>query len=194
MIHDLDNLTRTLAVRQRRVLPEAMRGRAAVMVALYGDGPDYQVLYTVRTSKVEHHKGEISFPGGACDPEDAGIAETALRESLEEVGIQPADVSILGLLDDMVTGSQFTVTPVVARVKAHPYNFSIHEFEVDKLLQVPLSHLNNATNHVPHPRAGTNSRAYKFGDHVIFGATASMTTHFLGLAIGTQPVGSQRVP
>ena len=181
MIRDLGALSHTLAARKRLELPTANLGRAAVLVGLYGPGPDYQVLYTVRTSRVEHHKGQISFPGGGCDPDDQGIVHTAVRETLEEIGVHQEHLSVLGLLDDMVTSSQFTVTPVVARIDKHPYDFVLHAVEVDTLLSVPLSHLADAKNVVPATERlnGLSVPAYRFGEHVIWGATARMTSNFL---------------
>ena len=165
-----------------------MEGRpaASVLVPLYGPGPDYQVIYTVRSYRVEHHKGEISFPGGAAEPHDGSFEATALRESFEEVGIARHHVTVLGLLDDIVTRSGFVVTPVVGRVETYPYAFVVDAVEVAELLEVPLSHLRDEANHVPHPnpREGVQPPfpSYQFGEHVIFGATASITAGFLHLA------------
>ena len=189
MMGELGDLSRVLAERKRMDLPAAKLGRAAVLVGLYGPSPDYQVLYTVRTSRVEHHKGQISFPGGRCDPEDTGIVQTALRETLEEIGVLTEHVTVLGLLDDMITSSQFTVTPVVARIDKHPYDFRLHEVEVDTLLAVPLSHLTDANNVMPplQRSEGTPVNSYRFGEHMIWGATARMTAHFLDILRGMNP-------
>ncbi len=180
---DLDRLAQHLGARPRRAIGDPSRPRAAVLVALYGPGPDFKLLYTVRTHHVEHHKGEISFPGGGRDPGDESEVFTALRESHEEVGIVQGDVTVLGLLDDVVTRSNFVVTPVVGRVGQHPYRFTLYEPEVAELLEVPLSHLRDAANHVPHPRLPAHQQppfpSYQFGQHVIFGATALMTARFL---------------
>ncbi len=170
------------------MIPDAGRPRAAVLLALYGPPPDYRLIYTVRSYEVEHHKGEISFPGGARDPEDPSDVGTALRESYEEVGIKAEDVTVLGLLDDVVTRSNFVVTPVVGRVEAYPYSFRLYEAEVAELLEVPLSHLADPANHVPSPRRATGEQppypSYRFGEHVIFGVTALITTRFLSVAPG----------
>lgn len=182
-IRDLDHLSKTLAARKRHELPAAGLGRAAVLVGLYGPGPDYHVLYTVRTSRVEHHKGQISFPGGRCDPGDTGIVHTALRETHEEIGIQHHHVTVLGLLDDIITSSQFTVTPVLAQIKEHPYDFKLQEIEVETLLTVPLSHLADPANRLlmDEGKEVRPGASYRFGQHVIWGATARMTTHFLDI-------------
>lgn len=185
LVTDLDDISRILSSRQRRVTPPSGRLTAAVLLCLYGPAPDFRVIYTVRTQEVEHHKGEISFPGGVRDPEDASLVDTALRESFEEVGIAAKDVTVLGLLDDTVTISNFVVTPVVGRIELHPYEFILHEVEVGELLEVPLSHLMDPANqqHDPRNRLGQlrPTPSYRFGHHLIYGATAAMTTGFLDL-------------
>ena len=197
MITDLGEISRLFDSRERQVIPETGRPRAAVLVALYGPGPDYRVLYTVRTQRVEHHKGETSFPGGGCDPEDSSLTATALRESFEEVGIEPQDVTVLGLMNDMVTRSNFVVTPVLGRVGPHPYRFRCHEAEVAELLEVPLSHLADPANQVSDPRGSGSASprpfpSFQFGPHLIFGATAFMTTALLSLLQSEGAVGSEK--
>ena len=185
MLTNLGQISQILGSRKRRVITEAGRPRACVLVLLYNPPPDYQLIYTLRTQKVEHHKGEISFPGGVQDPEDQSLIHTALREAWEEVGLRSEDVNVLGLLDDIVTRSNFVVTPVLGRIEPSPYRFIVSEQEVAELLKVPLSHLTDPRNHVPHPDYPNDpSKAfpsYKFRQHVIFGATALMTNELLKL-------------
>ena len=181
---DLARLEEALRDRERRTIRDGARGRAGVLVPLYGPGPDYRILYTVRSYEVEHHKGEISFPGGASDPGDGSIEETALREGYEEIGVSSDDVAVLGLMDDIMTRTHFSVTPVVGKVLGHPYDFKLLEREVGELLEVPISHLTDASNHVEGFSASDGPVpfvSYRFGEHVIFGATAAMTTQFLSL-------------
>ena len=182
---DLKAIERALASRERRVIPHEGRPVAAVLVTLYGPPPDFRIIYTVRSYDVEHHKGEISFPGGVRDRGDDSLAATALRESFEEVGIKTEDVSVLGMLDDIVTITNFVVTPVVGRVEGHPYPFRPFEPEVAELLEVPLSHLRDPVNHVAHPKPPRGLQlpfpSFRFGEHLIFGATARMTASFLEL-------------
>ena len=72
---------------------------AAVMILLYPKDGEYCILLNKRSEEVEHHKGEISFPGGARDPEDRDSLETALRETEEEMGIKGEDVTVIGEMD-----------------------------------------------------------------------------------------------
>lgn len=176
---------RILAAREPKPVTDPKYTRAAVLLALGPDGADHRVIFTVRTSKVEHHKGEISFPGGARDPQDTDLAFTALRESHEEIGLRPQDVQLLGQLDDFVTMTGFAVTPFVGAFP-YPYVYKPHEEEVAEILEVPLQHLVDPHNHVPDPRGnrGPVRRdyvCYQFGQHVIYGATAMMTKRFLDL-------------
>ena len=104
------------------------------------------VLLTERTAHLSTHSGQVAFPGGRADPEDATPAHTALREAQEEVGLAPDYVEVLGALPTYVTGSSFIITPVVALVrpdcvlKPNPY-------EVADLFEVPLDFLLNPANH-----------------------------------------------
>ena len=181
---DLARLEEWLRGRERWQGVEGERPRAGVLIPLYGPGPDFRVLYTVRTQEVEHHKGEISFPGGGVEPADESLEQTALRETHEEVGIVPTDVTLLGRMDDVITISDFLVTPVVGRVEVYPYAFAPARLEVAEVLEVPLSHLRDPANRAAHPnppkgRSRAKFPAYRFGQHLIFGATALMTTRLL---------------
>lgn len=169
-------------LRRLREKPDADRlpeGRpAGVILLLYGKGQDDQIIYTVRTSLVEHHKGEISFPGGMKDDDDASLRHTALREAHEEIGVDPAHVEVVGELDEILTRkTSFVVTPFVG-VIPHPYEFRPSPHEVDEVLAVPISHLLDPRNVAADPDFGY---VYRYGRHVIWGATARITTQFLDL-------------
>ncbi|HSR32918.1 MAG TPA: CoA pyrophosphatase, partial [Anaerolineae bacterium] len=127
-----------LASRDRSELDDPSLACAAVLVPLFCREGEWHVLVTRRTQLVEHHKGQISFPGGACDPEDADLQATALRETFEEIGIPPGAVEILGALDDFMTVTDFVVTPFVG-VIPHPFVYQLNELEVEAVIEVPLS-------------------------------------------------------
>jgi len=179
-----EDIRHILSQRERNVINDPRFYPAGVLVLLYEKEGEYYVVFTKRTSNVEHHKGEISFPGGAFDNEDKTIEFTALRETYEEVGVKVQDVEILGKLDDMVTRSNFAVTPLVGTIP-YPYSFKINEIEVAELLEVPLSHLLDKKNLIQETRAFNGvthvMQSYQFKEHVIFGATAMMLRQFLDL-------------
>ncbi len=113
---------------------------AAVLLPLYLKEGACHILFTKRTEQLHHHRGEISFPGGARHPEDRDMLATALRESREEVGIDPSDVEILGALDDFFSIHDYLVTPYVGFLPAD-YRFRINPAEIERLIEVPLDHL-----------------------------------------------------
>jgi 8-oxo-dGTP pyrophosphatase MutT (NUDIX family) len=155
---------------------------AGVLMLLYAKAGDICVLLNKRTDRVEHHKGEISFPGGAQDPEDATILDTALREAHEEMGIHRKDVEILCRLDQVTTRSLFSITPFVGTMPPS-YPFRASGIEVAEVLEVPLPVLLDPSSWRGTARAGESAqnREYAYGEHLIWGATARMLTQFLGL-------------
>jgi 8-oxo-dGTP pyrophosphatase MutT (NUDIX family) len=112
--------------------------RSAVLIPLFEAKGEFRLLFTKRTTKVEAHKGQISFPGGRTDRGDKSPEETALREAEEEIGLRREDVTMLGRIDDAVTlTSNYIVHPFVGLIP-HPYYFRINPGEVDRILEVPL--------------------------------------------------------
>ena len=127
---------------------------AAVLVALVQRPPTsgddgLHVLLTLRTEHLRDHAGQISFPGGRCEPQDAGPEATALREAEEEVGLPHAQVEVIGQLPSYTTVTSFVVTPVVALVQA-PYALALDSFEVAEAFEVPLAWLMNPAHHRRH--------------------------------------------
>ena len=157
---------------------------AAVLVVLYAKDDDYCVLLNKRSEEVEHHKGEISFPGGAWEPKDESLMATALRETHEEMGVLPEDVDVLGELDDTPTSSRFLISPYVGAIPEQ-YRFKPSELEVAEILEVPvLTLLDDECVRDEVRIAGgrlINSPAYSFQGHLIFGATARILNRFLEL-------------
>jgi 8-oxo-dGTP pyrophosphatase MutT (NUDIX family) len=129
-----------LANRTRQTLDDRELTCAAVLIPLLHKEGKWHVLVTQRTQHVEHHKGQISFPGGACDPEDADLVATALRETQEEIGVPPEAIEVLGALDDVPTITGFTVTPLVG-VIPHSFPYQLNAHEVGSVVEVPLSFL-----------------------------------------------------
>ncbi len=113
---------------------------AAVLVPLFQKNRRTHILLTKRTDHLEHHKGQISFPGGAFNYEDLDCLTTALRETEEEIGIEMDGVEILGELDHIITVTNFRVCPYVGIIP-YPYPFKLSSFEVERLIELPLDTL-----------------------------------------------------
>jgi len=156
---------------------------AAVLLLLYEKKREPHIILTRRTNYVEHHKGETSFPGGAFDAEDGDLLTTALRETEEEIGVRPQDVEVLGRLDDIVTITDFLVSPFVGLLPAPNYPFVANAHEVAELVEVPLRHLMDERNLERTMRPFRDRvlpiLTYNYGDHRIWGATARILKGFL---------------
>ncbi len=160
------------------VLPEGRKLRAAgVLIALQHNPEGLRLILTKRNSALKHHPGQISFPGGKVDPGDDGPIGAALRESHEEIGLDPANVEILGTLPVHETVTGFNVTPVLGRVLAdfHPVP---EAGEVDEVFAVPFQHVLQLQNYQIQSRLWRGSvRRYfvvPYGPYYIWGATARM--------------------
>jgi 8-oxo-dGTP pyrophosphatase MutT (NUDIX family) len=182
----IDLIRKSLDARTPLHLDEPSLARAAVLLPLYDSNGEPHVLFTVRSELVEHHKGQISFPGGAHDPGDGNLAHTAIRETFEEIGVAMEHVEIMGQLDEMITVSNFLVRPFVGRItQPGPYPFAHSEIEVAEILEVPLAHLRNEANVIVEPRVYQGREimaySYRFRHHLIWGATARILKQFLDL-------------
>jgi 8-oxo-dGTP pyrophosphatase MutT (NUDIX family) len=127
-------------------LPSTALRPAAVLVPLVDHADNMTVLLTQRTAHLTAHAGQISFPGGRIEEDDADPTAAALRETEEEIGLSRAHVSIIGQLDTYVTGTGFEITPIVGIV-APPFELSIDPFEVAEAFEVPLSYILDRRNH-----------------------------------------------
>ena len=154
---------------------------AAVIVFIYYKQKDLSVLLNKRSLLVEHHKGEISFPGGVMDHTDKSILDTALREAEEEMGIKPADVEIASQLSSVITRTNFLITPFVGIIP-ESYPFVINKEEIDQILEIPLANMIKqleqqiGANNAITPE---NSFHYSYGNHIIWGATANILSELL---------------
>ena len=178
------DIRRLLAARPKRSLNDPAYVPAAVLLILYPREDGFHILLQKRTDQVEHHKGEISLPGGARDPEDDTLLATALREAWEEMGIRPEDVEVLGELDDTPTRSRFCISTFVATIP-YPYTFRVNPVECAEVLEVPLAALLHPSNAREEARwlDGRLERSYAYAHqhHLIYGATARILQGFLDL-------------
>ena len=154
---------------------------AAVLVPMVWHDEEWHLLFTRRTDRVESHKGQVSFPGGACDEGETAPEQTALREAEEEIGIQQADIRVLGRLANLITISYFRVTPVVGVVR-WPTVFRVGEHEVARVFTIPLTWLANESNRWQFEIPGRNRSViayHPYDGELLWGATARMTVDFL---------------
>lgn len=112
--------------------------QSAVMILLMNKGNEACVLLTKRTETVGTHKGQVALPGGGADSDDPDLLHTALRESHEEMGIDPDHVEVLGRFDDFISIAGFTVATFVGAIP-YPYPYTISRDEIDDFVEVPLS-------------------------------------------------------
>jgi 8-oxo-dGTP pyrophosphatase MutT (NUDIX family) len=139
--------------------------------------PQPTLLFTRRTETLARHSGQVSFPGGRCEACDPSAVETALRETFEETGIAPAQVTVAGYLDRYLTGTGFDIQPVVG-VLAEGFALTPDPREVAEIFEVPLAFLFDPANRRREMRAiGEGQRrfhAFTWQGHEIWGATAAI--------------------
>ena len=177
-------IRKKLSSRQRKVIEHPPFSHAAVLVPLFQKDGNCHLLFTKRSEEVKYHKGEISFPGGVVDEEDKELINTALREAFEEIGLKENDVQIIGILDDIVTITEFIVTPIVG-LFPYPYPFKVSEAEIAELIEVPLASLLDedcfSEREIIRGTGKEVVYAYQYGNHIIWGATARILKQFLDL-------------
>ena len=183
----LDRIRRRLAEGPRRegefngdgrdLAPPRPPTPAAVLVPLVEREQAPSVLLTRRTDHLHHHPGQISFPGGRLEADDASPVHAALRETEEEIGLARSHVELIGALPDYLTGTGFRVTPVVGLVHP-PFDLTLDAFEVAEAFEVPLAHFLDPRNHQEHSilHEGRMRRfhAMPWHGYFIWGATAGI--------------------
>jgi len=181
-----------IAARLARPAPEDARGMsdgfrlpgrdgeptaAAVLVPVVNRPDGLTMLLTQRSADLPNHPGQISFPGGRVEPEDASLAAAALREAEEEVGLPGERVEVLGELATYETVTGFRVTPIVGWVEP-PFTLTPDPVEVADVFEVPLAFLLDEANQQRHFRMQGERRrdfwAIPYGERYIWGATAAM--------------------
>ncbi len=155
---------------------------AAVLLPLYIRDHALWTLFTKRTDTVEHHKGQISFPGGGQHPEDGNLWVTAIRETEEEIGVPQESIRLLGALPRMVTVTDFDVSPFVGAIP-YPVTFRPEAGEVESILEIPLSYLLDPDvveeQAVRWKGRDIRTLVYHYRGHAIWGATARILADFL---------------
>lgn len=165
--------------------------RAAVLLLLLEKHGETHVIFTKRTDSVAYHKNQISLPGGNVEISDSSLLHTALRETEEELGIPPDQIEILGQLSPVkVSVSQYNVTPFVGRLVSTPA-YRPDPAEVAEVIEVPVSVLKDPVNSWQeermYPEGPILVNFFRYGDHIIWGATARILREFLD-KLGAYPI------
>lgn len=168
-------------------LPGLELREAAVLVPLFERGGEPWALFTKRPHTLRSHAGQISFPGGARDPEDETPLHAALRESWEELGIPPRRVEVLGMLDESPTITQYRIQPFVGVIPGD-LQYRPSPVEIELIIEVPLSHLlRPGTRREELWRRNDEEHLvyfFDYGPHVIWGATARILVDLFERARG----------
>lgn len=180
-----DRLKQALSQRRKSSIVDASRVLSAVLIPIYYKQGRYYILFTKRTEKVQDHKGQISFPGGAYEEKDRTLVNTALRECAEEIGLATEAVELLGELDDFSTmNSGYIISPFVAIIP-WPYPFKVDPIEVEEIIEAPISVLLDKDcvrqeTEIADGQA-VNTYFYHYQGKVIWGATARILNQFLDI-------------
>jgi 8-oxo-dGTP pyrophosphatase MutT (NUDIX family) len=162
---------------------------AAVLIGLIRRPEGLSILYTERSPDLRSHSGQIAFPGGKIDPEDAGPGAAAVREAGEEVAMRAGDAHILGYMPLYYTGTNYLITPVVAEVTPTG-PFVPNPSEVRSVFEVPLDYLMEPANYSTFRinRAGREHSTWQINHSglVIWGITANLTRRFHDLALSPE--------
>ena len=169
----------------------ALRDAAVLILLIPRDG-GFSILFTERTKTLHAHAGQISFPGGGVEEDDADNAETALREASEEIGLDPKNARVIGELEDYVTRTGFRVKPVVAILEKEQ-DWAPNPGEVASIFEVPLDYLLKPGNLSEESLVFESGErwfyACNYGGHHIWGATAGMLKSFAN-AISDPPTNA----
>ena len=175
----------TLNTSEKIFISESLN-KAAVLVSLVVCHDEVNLLFTHRSSSLERHSGQVSFPGGIIENDDKSLIDTALRETREEIGVDKKNIQVIGQLPSFNTSTGYIVYPVIGVIDSLD-NIRINEIEVDKVFYIPLDWLCNP-NHSKLENYisvdGTNRKVWFF-DHykgeLVWGITAKITWDLLGI-------------
>jgi 8-oxo-dGTP pyrophosphatase MutT (NUDIX family) len=185
-LETIEKLKELLAQRTRVRFVEKSRKPSAVLIPLFYRDGLLHLLFTRRSQLVRYHKGEISFPGGGYHKEDGSLEQTALRESFEEIGLEPQNVEVMGELDDVPTrNSNYIITPFAGLITP-PKQYRVSEFEICEMIEIPIEGLlaEGCFEEIrqPDPTDVLDIPfVYHYQDKTITGATARILRQFLGI-------------
>jgi 8-oxo-dGTP pyrophosphatase MutT (NUDIX family) len=154
--------------------PPSSGTASAVLVPLFAREGEAHLWFVRRAASLRKHSGQVAFPGGKTDAQDASMLATALREAEEEIGLPRASVDVLGRLDDLVTGTGFTISPFVAWIDA-PFTPEPSPAEVDRVFDAPLRAFFEKARGIP-PFHG-----HTVDGELVWGATAKIVRDLVAL-------------
>ena len=185
MIKEITNKLESQHISESTDLPQA-----AVLIGMLNENnpnEDTEIIYTLRSSKLSTHSGEVSFPGGKRDEIDASLEKTALREANEEIGLNVNDAKFLGRLDYLVSRHNIEVNPIIFSINKEP-QFVPNE-EIEAVFTVPISFLINKKNLQKDIVEKHGKRwlvpQWQYKNFKIWGLTAMITTNFLNICFNT---------
>ncbi len=169
---------------QARAKNPADKVRAAVLCPLFIENDCIRILFIKRSQMVRAHRGEISFPGGVKESKDPSLVQTCLRETEEEIGIRPAEITLLGALDEVNTTTGFLISPYVGIIPP-PHRLTLSRNEVESVIIAPVQDFYKPENLIEfyffNGRGLQAMTAYRHRDQVIWGATAKVLSRLLEL-------------
>lgn len=175
---------RALTAYDRRGLDVPSRRKAAVLLPLFERNGEPWIVLTRRTDTVRSHAGQISFPGGAVDPGEIDLWDTAVRETHEELGVSPDDITRLGALDDYPTYSSGYIVSAFVGTIIPPATWTHSEAEIAEVIELPIRRLIDAGTMEVWEREGIRFPMHLFDvdEHRVWGVTAYILRRFLDVA------------
>ena len=157
---------------------------AAVLAPVIRQGSREEILFTKRSEQLGDHPGQMSFPGGGREPEDADLEATALREAYEEIGLSPTEADVIGAIDDIETVTRYIVRPYVGVIPDRSY--TPDEYEVAEIARLAVDDLTDLANyeseHRDHPEYGPiRIHFFHVDGYTVWGATGRMLAQLLEL-------------
>lgn len=178
-------IAQKLAKHQPRLLTAKLQTPAAVLLAITDDKDNPQVILTRRAKHMPTHKGQIAFPGGKAEHDDADLIATALREAHEEVALQPDLVKVVGQMGQVLSRQGFLVTPVVGVVPVSVVSQLVPDLgELDRIFTVPLSFFidtNPVMDALPIVAGVKQVPSFYYDEYRIWGMTAFILAEFVNL-------------
>ncbi|NOZ85455.1 MAG: CoA pyrophosphatase [Deltaproteobacteria bacterium] len=173
-------------------MPKKSGVNSAILLPVYRQKEKYHLLFNLRTREVLHHKGQISFPGGARETRDPDALHTALREAEEEIGLDPGQVQVLGRLDDVLTITGYLISPFVGLIP-YPYPFKRNQNEVAEIFGLAMDRLMEPDDYrediIEVDGHELDVPYFLVQERMVWGATGRIVKNFLQTVFGWTPPG-----